>query len=94
MKKHIISLTAAVALLCTPFVYAEDDPNGRGAGQATQQTTSSNTKYVDVQLKTADGKVWDVKIDPSDLQGLKAGSKVEIIAEDSNKTEELFFVEP
>ncbi len=78
----MLGLMATAACLCWSFLYA-DAPTGANTGHG-QEVTAPDTKYVDAELKTADGTVLHVKVDPTDLQGLKAGSKVEIIGNDDN----------
>lgn len=99
MKKYLLGLTTA-AILCSPFVYADDTmgqdpqtaPTTTDSMPSTPTTTttttttpstnttstSDTTTTTDVQLKTLDGKIIHVQIDPQDLQGMSVGDKLEV----------------
>ncbi len=87
MKKYLLGVTTA-ALLFSPFVFA-DNTMGQDQQMTTTSTTdsmpsttttvtSTPTTTTDIQLKTIDGKIVHVQIDPQDLQGMKVGDKLEI----------------
>jgi hypothetical protein len=90
MKKYLLSVTTA-ALLFSPFVFADNTmgqdqqmmtPSTTDSMPSTPTTTTTVTTTpsttTDIQLKTTDGKVIHVQIDPQDLQGMSVGDKLEI----------------
>lgn len=44
----------------------------------TPTGTDTSSSSTDVQVKTADGKVIHIQVDPKDLQGVKVGDKLEV----------------
>lgn len=93
MKKYLLGLTTA-AILCSPFVHADDTmgqdqqmtaptttdsvPSTPTSTTTTTTTTPNTTTTTDIQLKTLDGKIIHVQIDPQDLQGMTVGDKLEV----------------
>jgi len=92
MNKCILGLTA-IAVLCSPIVFADDtmgqdqqmtapSPQDSMPSAPTQQSTSTtstpSTASTDVQLKTMNGRVIHAQIDPQDLQGMNVGDKLEL----------------
>lgn len=91
MKKYLLGVVTTATLLCSPFVFADttlqDPPTTTTTPSTTDSmpstststtNTTATTGTTDIQLKTLDGKIIHVHIDPLDLQGVSVGDKLEV----------------